>query len=99
MLRPSTSVFNRHVSGKIGTRHCLRFSAPLIGCQQTRPVPVRYFRSSSKINGGLNTAAALKEDNDPDAAVVTEESELPRPEHAVISTFDLFSIGGSCFTT
>lgn len=35
------------------------------------------------------------EGNDPESSVETEQD---KPEHAVISTFDLFSIGGQCLS-
>ena len=58
--------------------------------QQTRG-----FFQTSPSRSALNSALQPKEKDDTVRGESKSEDSLGRPEHAVISTFDLFSIGGS----
>ena len=59
--------------------------------------PVLYTPKRSLLSFRYLSAVPLRgsEGNDPESSVETEQD---KPEHAVISTFDLFSIGGQCLS-
>ena len=59
--------------------------------QQTRG-----FFQTHPSRSALNLATQPKEKGDTATGESQSEDSLGRPEHAVISTFDLFSIGGPC---
>src|SRR6202044_3797058 len=60
----------------------------------TCPTTQRAFMCAAVLRAPLNS---VKLPNDPDDTSPDSQYEVPKPEHAVISTFDLFSIGGECF--
>ena len=63
---------------------------------RTCPITQRAFTRAAVLRVPLNS---VKLPNNSDDTSPDSQYEVPRPEHAVISTFDLFSIGGEPFVT